>query len=191
MRHQFSFNMPFLSGQISAKCFESSDGRLLSIGMQYLRNMVHINACRQPKELTILHAACPSIASPATCGWQILGQPLARLHCPTQIRASHEKHIQYGWWRRVHHQCCGSHAVNGILMISCCRQKYGRPTSIVGSSRTWIDDEIESAIGNGHVPDREYPMGLLTCRPLGSLLCRRLFAKSKSSPHLPFQRWEL
>ena len=28
--------MPFLSGQIFAKCFRSSDGRSLSIGMQYL-----------------------------------------------------------------------------------------------------------------------------------------------------------
>jgi hypothetical protein len=38
--HQFSSYIPFLSGQISAKCFESSDGRSLSIGMQYLRRNV-------------------------------------------------------------------------------------------------------------------------------------------------------
>ena len=33
---QFSWHMPFLSGQISAKCFKSSDGLSSSIGMQYL-----------------------------------------------------------------------------------------------------------------------------------------------------------
>jgi len=37
---QFRLDMPFLSGQISAKCFKSSEGRSLSIGMQYLRRNV-------------------------------------------------------------------------------------------------------------------------------------------------------
>jgi len=71
-------------------------------------------------------------------------------------------------------------------MISCFRQRYGDPTSIEGSSLTWIDDEIESAIGNEHVPDGEYPPDQ-TCRSLDSLLCRRLAVKSKSSQHLLFQ----
>jgi hypothetical protein len=30
-------NIPFSSGQISSKYFKSNDGRLLSIGMQYLK----------------------------------------------------------------------------------------------------------------------------------------------------------
>ena len=48
-------------------------------------------------------------------------------------------------------------------MISCRQQKYVDRTSIVGLSSTWIDDEIESAIGNKHVPDGEYPMDQI-CR---------------------------
>ena len=66
---------------------------------------------RYAKELTILHATYSLIASPATCESQSLGQSLTRLHCPTQIRASREKHIHYGLRRRVHPQCRGSHAV--------------------------------------------------------------------------------
>ena len=40
LRNQLNLDMPFLFGQISAKYFESSDGRLLSIAMQYLRRNV-------------------------------------------------------------------------------------------------------------------------------------------------------
>jgi len=36
IRRSFNVDMPFLSGQIFTKCFKSSDGRSLSIGMQYL-----------------------------------------------------------------------------------------------------------------------------------------------------------
>ena len=53
-----------------------------------------------------------------------------------------------------------------------------------------MDHEIESAIENEqyeHVPDREYPTDQ-TCRSLDSLLCRRLSAESRFSPHLLFQR---
>ena len=71
-------------------------------------------------------------------------------------------------------------------MISCFQQKYGHRTSIVGSSVTWIDDEIHSAIGNEHVPDGEYPVDQM-CRSLDSLLYHRLSAELKSSRHLLFQ----
>lgn len=37
---QSSLDMPFLSGQISLKYFESRDGRSLSVGMQYLRSSI-------------------------------------------------------------------------------------------------------------------------------------------------------
>jgi hypothetical protein len=40
IKHQLNLDMPFLSGQISPKCFISSDGRSFSIGMQYLRRNV-------------------------------------------------------------------------------------------------------------------------------------------------------
>ena len=39
-KHRLNLDMPFLSGQISPKCFNSSDGRLCSIEMQYLRRDV-------------------------------------------------------------------------------------------------------------------------------------------------------
>jgi hypothetical protein len=40
-------DLPFLSGQMSSKCFKSSDGRSLSIGTQYLKRK------RTPYEITI------------------------------------------------------------------------------------------------------------------------------------------
>jgi len=71
-------------------------------------------------------------------------------------------------------------------MISSRGQNYDHPTSIVGSSLTWIHHEIESIIGNEHVPDPEYPTDQ-TYRSLDSLLFRRPSAEWKSSPHLLFQ----
>ena len=71
-------------------------------------------------------------------------------------------------------------------MISCRGEKYGDPTSIVGSSLTWKDHEVESIIGNEHVPDGDHPPEQI-CRSLDSLLCRTLSAKLKSSQNLLFQ----
>ena len=68
INHQLNFDMPFLSGQMFAKCSKSSDGRSLSIGMQYLiRTFYMYDFIRHAKVLTILHATYPSIVSPATC----------------------------------------------------------------------------------------------------------------------------
>jgi hypothetical protein len=36
IKYQLNLDVPFLFGQISLKCFKSSDGRAFSIGMQYL-----------------------------------------------------------------------------------------------------------------------------------------------------------
>ena len=68
-------------------------------------------------------------------------------------------------------------------------REYADPTSIVGSSLTWMGRDgidSESAIENEHIPDDEYPTDQ-TCRSPDSLLYRRPSAKSKFSQHLLFQ----
>ena len=40
-------------------------------------------------------------------------------------------------------------------LLAVADKKYAHPTSIVGSSITWIDYEIETTIGNERVPDGE------------------------------------
>ena len=153
----------------------------------------YIYACsRHAKVLTISHATYSSIACPATCEWQILGQSLARLHCLPQILGSRGKRIHFGSWRRVHPQYCEGHAVDMIVIHDQPPLKeYGHPTSIVGSSLTWMDyDGIECTVGNEEIPDHEYPTDQ-TCRSLDSLLYRRLSARSKFSRHLLFQWWAL
>ena len=47
---------------------------------------------------------------------------------------------------------------------------------MVGSSLTWLDDEIESLKRNEDIPDSEVPLAH-TCRSLGSPSYRKLFAR--------------
>jgi hypothetical protein len=76
-----------------------------------------------------------------------------------------------------------------MISVQLSPKEYAHPTSVVGSSSTWMDRDgvdSESAIGNVHIPDDEYPTDQ-TCRLLDSLLCRRLSARSRFSRHLLFQ----
>jgi len=156
------------------------------MGCSTWKALLWIWNCRSTKKQTIWHAIYPLVASPVTCEWQILGQFSSRPHCRPQIRGSRGRHIRHGSWRWVHPQCRDSHAVSRISWSAVADQKYAHPTSIAGSNVTWIDDELESAIGNEHVPDGEYPTGQ-TCRSLDSLLCRKLSTLWLSFPHLLFQ----
>ena len=69
------------------------------------------------------------------------------------------------------------------------QEEHAHPTSVVASSSTWMESDgidSEGAIGNEHIPVCEHPTDQ-TCRSLDSLLCRRLFVKSRFSRHLLFQ----
>jgi hypothetical protein len=67
------FDIPLLSGQTRLKSLKSTDGRSLSIGMQYLSSKpCEISNCRYQKEQTISRAIDASAASPATYDGQNL-----------------------------------------------------------------------------------------------------------------------
>jgi len=89
-------NVPFLSGQISSKCFNSSDGRAHSNGTQYLKTFMNLRLnIILKREQTISHAIYSSIASPATCDTQNLAQSSTRLHCRPPFRESRGKHNRH------------------------------------------------------------------------------------------------
>ena len=135
-------DMPFLSGrnrQISRKILSSSDGRSLSIGMQYLGSEPREFGLWIPKGTnhTILRAIYLPVASPATYDEQNLAQSSARLHYQPQIHGSREKHNCDDLRRRARARCCARHAASKVLTIS--RRHRGAQactTSVVGWSRT-------------------------------------------------------
>ena len=68
-------------------------------------------------------------------------------------------------------------------MISCHQQLKADQTSIVGSSVTWLDDEIESLIRNEYIPDGEFRLDQ-ACRSPDSRSYRKPSAKSMFCQHL-------
>jgi hypothetical protein len=90
-------DVPFLSGQISSKCFNSSDGRALSIGTQYLkRGSLPVKLrLHKPKEQTIWRVIDPSIAFPATYDGRNLAQSSTRRHSHPRIRGSRGRHNRH------------------------------------------------------------------------------------------------
>src|SRR6267142_1089258 len=104
-------DVPFLSGQISSKCFKSRDGRSLSIGMQYLKSKSYEFATvRTQRNQTISPVIYPSVASLATYERQNFAQSRALLYSHPQIRASRGKRNRRGLERRVRARCHARHA---------------------------------------------------------------------------------
>ena len=120
------FNIPFLLGQICSKCFKSSSGRSLSIGMQYLRSSsVNYNYGHQEEEIqTISRAIYLSIASPVTCDGQNFGQSRAPLYCHLQIHGSREKRNRNGSWSSVRARCHARHAIQAGSLRSAVTKEY-------------------------------------------------------------------
>src|ERR1700761_8128531 len=91
-------NAPFLSGQISLKNFISSSGRWLSIGTQYLLNIIITSRNReQLREQTILHVVYLPESFPQTFVEQISARSPVPHRSQPRIRKNREKRIRDDW----------------------------------------------------------------------------------------------
>ena len=113
-------DIPFLSGQISSKCFKSSIGRSLTIETQYLKR----NPCEctvmdtNRKVQTISRAISSPMSSPGTFDGQTLAQSSARLRRQPRSHESRGKHNLYYLKRQVRRRCYARHAASRMVTIS-------------------------------------------------------------------------
>ena len=120
-------DVPFLSGQISSKCFKSSDGRSLTIETQYLTRNPYVCTVTDTETVrkvqTISRAISSSIPSPATFDGQTLAQSSAHLCRQPRSHESHGIHNLDDSKRRFRVRCYACHAASRIVTISRHRQE--------------------------------------------------------------------